>query len=375
MGDVRSVTGDMQSHAATEARANLAPVWEFSSFVEPTKDAFDQTVWHVWYLNNGWFRHLPPRWGEARIEFTATNLKGSQGFLYFEGDDVHPVAKVWRQSEPNRRGCLIFQFEFSDNHGQEFRPPAIIYLPVCVTKPGFEGVCYYGSLNSGVGNRPFTSPILLSKRRLTPEDCGCIFRLDYDSTNVSIFGMPDGLPLPQQSKATVVASSVLELLEKGAKLEDIRKHMRDSIAPAPEKFTTVLNKWLAEQDPPDRAERMTLGEKQAIAEFLTLVADTIQKPLFWRGEECRVESFGDPDYEAGYLRVRPPGSKKGFTKAKLSDILKEAPFGFDRESSLPSVTQVTDHPEAGESGGVPDQNWARSQSKRKSANKSKKPQR
>jgi hypothetical protein len=121
---------------------------------------------------------------------------------------------------------------------------------------------------------------------------------------------------------------------------------------------------------------MTLSEKQAIVKFLILISESIQQPLFWRGEECRIEAFGNPGYEPGYFRVRPPGAKAGFTKAHLSDLLKEAPFGFDRETSLHGASEVaTDPTGASEGESKAGQSFAGKETRRKSQPSKKKPHR
>jgi hypothetical protein len=208
---------------------------------------------------------------------------------------------------------------------------------------------------------------------------GTSFSMTETQSSVRISNMPDDLPLPQhpvETKTDSSQTSVLDLLVKGATLAEIRKHVRDSIAPSPEKIATALNKWLAEQDPADRVERMTLSEKQGIAELLTLISDAMQQPLFWRGEECRIEAYGNPSYEPGYFRVRPPGVKAGFTKAHLSDLLKEAPFGFNWESSLHGASEVATDPTVaseGESKAGP--SFSAKETRRKSQPSKKKPHR
>ncbi|HEV3385973.1 MAG TPA: hypothetical protein VG097_14235, partial [Gemmata sp.] len=169
-------------------------------------------------------------------------------------------------------------------------------------------------------------------------------------------------------------TSVLALLKKGAKLDEIRKQIRYSIAPEPENLASQLNKWLAAQDPPDRTEQMTFAEKQAIVEFLNLISEVMQQPLFWRGEECRLTAFRRDINAPGYIRVRPPGVSAGFTEKNLSDLLKEAPFGFDRESSLhPASEMGTEQTTATEEGDNKSRkSWEGKEVKRKSDSRKKK---
>ena len=182
-------------------------------------------------------------------------------------------------------------------------------------------------------------------------------------------------PTAQESPASPGPPSVAELLDRGISLDAIREHIRRSFAPTPEAFASALNRWLTANGAPERAEQMGLAEKQDIAEFLTLIGQAMQRPLFWRGEECRVTAFKADDYAPGYLRVRAPGASRGFTKANLADILKEAPFGFDRESSLPPANETTPDPSQTTGDEAAGANWSAKEAKRKSQVPKKKPRR
>lgn len=155
------------------------PEWELAGPAQPEQVLFEHgKKWHLRYVTGGRYDVVPlPRWTEWWITFDITGkAQQSHGWLYREGDDSKPVMEVWVEKGASTDGFLILRFKRIENDST-LADHTIAYFPARVVKkiktntPAFTGVCFLGSLNYAVGNRPFCSPILLSDQPLTKEIC------------------------------------------------------------------------------------------------------------------------------------------------------------------------------------------------------------
>ncbi|QJW95412.1 hypothetical protein FTUN_2961 [Frigoriglobus tundricola] len=215
-------------------------------------------------------------------------------------------------------------------------------------------------LEKAPADRPSARWVAEALREEKYVSTGQSFPSTESKKTVSISGVTEDRQFPQPAAYEPIAptgpTSVVELLERGAAIGDLRKHIQQFIAPpsaesVPARLAKSLNAWLRAQDPKDTKQQLTLKEKRAVVEFVELVGSAALCQLRRGGEPCRFEVEVDPNHPQGSFCIRADDASKT-RRARLSSLLDDGDFTFEEKRHEENESQ--------------DQGlWARKQSVRK----------
>jgi DNA-binding transcriptional LysR family regulator len=168
-----TLLGAMEGVLTTQHLCHVrATNWKLAGAANAEVAMFAKNEWHVWFVTPGTHKDtLAPRWRKGAVQFEAKPGKDKllAGKLYLSNDQSTPFMDVVLNPLAIEDGFLMMRYRRDDKSGRATTTSA--YLPARVTRQGYDGICFLGTLSFEVDGRPFSSPILFSDKPLEEADC------------------------------------------------------------------------------------------------------------------------------------------------------------------------------------------------------------